>query len=151
MQQIDRAGEVKEPQVAQDQQQEHRAHHFHRFRQGGDGDAEAQWNVELQQPKQPHQRQLGKQDARAKAQHDAQHGQKKGFQDQHMADLPLFHAEDVVQPQLLLAALHNEAVGVDEDAQHHQRQHKGTHGQHEADGGGAALHDLSIGQVADDV
>ena len=152
-QQVHGPGQVQYPQVAQNQQQEHPAHDQRRFHHALDADLKPQGDLKLQQPQKAHERQLGKQHPCAQAQHQAAQAQEHGFQDQHMGHLALFHAQDVVQPQFLLPALHDKAVGVDQYAHHHHGQYDGAQLQHEADVVRAAHlgHHVAVGKEADDI
>ena len=73
------------------------------------------------------QHQFGQENAREDPPHDDCGGAQQRLPAHHQSDVALFQAQNVIQAQLLLPPLHNEAVGVEQDHSGKEGHHKAAH------------------------
>ena len=95
------------------------------------GDGEEEDLIEQQED------QLGQEDAQQQAPRDGDEAGVEGLPQHHQGDVPLGHAQDVVQADLLLPALHEEGVGVEEKDHRENPHHAGAQAHDGGDGGPA--------------
>ena len=100
------------------------------------------WHLEAKSHVHPHdgaeeeQEELRKQDAQQEPAQDTDEGRIDGLPEEEPGKVPLLHAQDVVEAQLLLPPLHKEAVGVADECEGEQGHDEGAEAQQPLDGVG---------------
>ena len=109
-------------------------------------------DLKLEHVAQQQLRQLAQENAQAKAHQDAGAEGKKGLPEQDPANVPLLHAQNVVQAKLPLPPLHQKAVGVKQEDEGENLHHVAAQVQNGVDNGalGNGLPGICIGEAAED-
>ena len=124
VEQLDGLAEPHPEQVQRQGQQEQQPEERRRFEHGGQGEGGVEGDGELEQGDQGHGGQLVEDHPQRQPAANTQQGGVQALPALDQGEVPLAHAQDVVEAQLLLALLHQEAVDV-------QQQHRGQHPRHE--------------------
>ena len=143
VEQLDGLGELYLEQVVAQGQQENGPEQDQRGGDSGQRHQKGYGHGSSQHQPQNPEHGPGKDHPQPQAQGQGQDRGEKGFPEQQVGNVPLFHAQNVVKPQLLFPALDDEAVGVKQKQHRKQGDDKlaqAEHGSH----GGAPVHGFLV-------
>ena len=153
VEQLHRPGPEQPEQVPRQRQQKEEAEESGGIGHAGEADLKAVLHRQVGQLQQQQQHQLAQQQPCRETPQNGRGGAVERLPHHHVGNVALLQPQDVVEPQLPPAALHDEAVGVQQQDHGEQRHHQPAQ-VHQAlkisgppDGG----HDVAEGQVGEDV
>ncbi len=113
MEQLNGLGRADLVEVAQQRNQQQRRKQNSGLGHAGPGDIEAEGDRHIHHLVEKEADQLVQQHSHCEAAADAQNADIERFKDQHHGDVPLPHAEDIIQAQLPGPLLHEEAIDIE--------------------------------------
>ena len=126
-------GRVEAQKVQQVVQEEDASEDHRRVDRRVPGHLEAEGHLRLDHRTEEEQKELGEQHPQQQPAQDAEEGGEYRLPKEEPGQMPLLHAQDVVEPQLLLPPLHEEAVGVAEEGEGEEGNHNGPEAQEPLD------------------
>ena len=127
MQKLNGIGFPHLPQIEKEQQKEHGEKQQYRQDHGGGLYRQGEIHIKMNDIEQKETGQFIQDHTEEEAAADGDQKGDRRFTEQHAGDMAFFHAQHIVETQLLFAAADQKAVGIKEKDRTEHRHHPGTH------------------------